>query len=183
MTNLTIKNITLCTLLILASPFLYAETNNITAQLNIEVFDGLCVQNFDNYSTIDQMSNAFGGKEIPKDMQNADPAMRQMGGKSFYFPYKGKKYIVGYTFGGGCSIASKNIDAKNLSKLLIKNYNAILIDTQPTGAQVNETYQIRNTTIHNGALITLAYPRQDTDYKEGSIGFISASTAKKMLVK
>ena len=54
----------------------HAESNKTDAQINIEIFDGLCAQNFNDFSNIKYMVKAAGGKEAPNDIINADPVLR-----------------------------------------------------------------------------------------------------------
>lgn len=153
----------------------YGEDVKPAAQLNLEVLDGLCVQNFEDFSNIEHMAKAFGGKPVLPSITNADPVMRNMNGKSFYIPYGGSQFIVGYAKGGGCTVMTRNIDQVKLAALITKNYSAKLVHTEKSGAQVSSIFLVTGNSLHKGSIFSLVYGKKATGFTEGSVGFIPAN--------
>ena len=116
---------------------------------------------------------------LPNEM--ADPVMRELGGKTVYFPYEGKNYVVAFAKAGGCTVVTKNIDSINLKELLTKYFQVKLIDKQSSLAQVNEMYEVTSNGDFKGAIISLVYAQPETGYKDGSISFIPSSIVEKAL--
>jgi len=172
----------LASLLFLVIPFaVFANEVKSAAQYNIEVLDSYCIQNQDDFSNIVFMAKSAGGKELPN--QQADPALRELGGKTVFVPYEGKKYMLTFANGGGCTVATKNIDHVNVVKLLKRHFQVVLLDKQVSLSQVNELYRVKQKGIYKGAVISLVYAQTETGYSEGSISFLPASTVKRTLGK
>jgi hypothetical protein len=53
------------------------------SQKVLEILDSLCVQNTDDFSSIDRMSKVMGYKKIPSSMQDGDSAIYKNGGSSY----------------------------------------------------------------------------------------------------
>lgn len=166
-------------LLSVMSASAFGGDSKSAAQINLEVLDGLCVQNYEGFSNIEHMAKAFGGKPLPESIANADPVLRNMGGKSYFIPYEGNNYIVAYVKGGGCTVISKNIDPEKMRSLITENYKAKLVHTENSGIQVNTMYVVTGNTLHKGAMFSLVYGKKATGFSEGSIGFIPAKVANR----
>lgn len=164
---------------ILAITFLIASFSALAsdgkseAQFTIEIFDGFCIQNQDDFSNIVPMAQSVGGKVLPNEQ--ADPAMRELGGKTVYVPYEGRNYIVAFANGGGCSVVAKNIDSVNLKALLLKYLQTKLIDKQKSLAQVSELFEVKAEGIYQGSIISLVYAQSGSEHTEGSISFLPAT--------
>jgi hypothetical protein len=148
------------------------------AQYILEAYDGLCVQNADDFRNIDHMAKALGARELPNDLQQGDPAMRNNGGKSYMLLYEDVPLIVAYANGGGCTVVAQDIDHANLASLLEENLGAIFKHTDRTGTQVTDYYQIEDNSSRDGAIISLVYGREGSGWTEGSVSFLPAQLAK-----
>ena len=146
------------------------------AQYTAEVLDSFCVQNQDNFDNIAYMATSIGGRILPNE--EADPVMRELGGKTVHVPYEGRDFIVAFANGGGCTVVAKDIDLQNLKKLLNKYFQIELLDQQNSLAQVNEFLRVGASGIYQGAVLSLVYAQPETGYTEGSISFIPASTVR-----
>jgi hypothetical protein len=157
----------------------FADSGKSSAQYNAEILDSFCIQNQDNFGNIVFMAKSAGGKVLPD--QQADPAMRELGGKTVFVPYEGKNYMVAFANGGGCTVITKNIDHVNLAKLLKHHFQVVLVDRQASLSQINELYKVKLKGIYKGAVISLVYAQSETGYTEGSISFLPASIVKRTL--
>jgi hypothetical protein len=153
-----------------------AKEPKTQAQYTLELLDGYCIQNQNDFNNITLMISAAGGKLLPDEM--ADPVIRERGGRSHYISYNGNGYIVGYANGGACSVVTKNIDVLNLKSLLIKHFQIRLMDKQPSLAQVSEMHEVTREGDYKGAIISLVYAQPETGYLDGSISFIPARHVK-----
>lgn len=155
--------------------------DKLMAQHILEAYDGLCVQNAEDFRNIDHMASALGAKELPSDLQQGDPAIRNMGGKSYMLLYEGTPLIVAYADGGGCSIAAQDIDQANLASLLKENLGARLKHTDRTATQVMDIYEIEDSSSRDGAVITLVYGLEGTGWTEGSVSYLPAQLAESLM--
>ncbi|PCJ30465.1 MAG: hypothetical protein COA90_09170 [Gammaproteobacteria bacterium] len=163
----------LAIIFLIASFSVLASDDKLEAQYTIEILDGFCIQNQDDFNNIVPMAESAGGKALPNEQ--ADPVMRELGGKTVFVPYKGRNYIVAFANGGGCTVITKNIDLVNLKKSLAKHFQTKLIDKQSSLAQVNEMLEVTAKGIYQGSIISLVYPQPDSGYTEGSVSFLPAS--------
>jgi len=171
-------------LAVLLSLNIYANSMKTDAQVNIEIFDGLCAQNSDDFANIKHMIKAFGGKELNATLKNSDPVLRKKGGEAYIVPYQKRKYLVSYAHNGGCSITTDQIDHKNLIKLITENYSVKLIDTASDGMQIEKYYRVdKNSSRYNGSVITLIYAKKNVNSTSGTISFISKKTVNNVLGK
>lgn len=165
-------------LLIITFPII-AQEEKSAAQYNVEVLDSYCIQNQDDFGNIVYMAKSSGGKVLPNEQ--ADPAMRALGGKTVHVPYEGKNYMVAFVNGGGCTVITKNIDYANLKKLLVRHFHIELVDRQVSLSQINEFHRIKSKGIYQGAVISLVYAQSETGYSEGSISYLPTAVVKRTL--
>jgi len=163
----------LATILFIASLSVLASDKKSEAQFTVDIFDGFCIQNQDDFNNIVPMAQSAGGKVLPNE--HAAPAMSELGGKAVYVPYMERNYIVAFANGGGCTVVTKNIDLVNLKKLLTKHFQIKLIDKQESLAQANELFEVKAEGIYQGSTISLVYAQPSTGYTEGSISFLPAA--------
>lgn len=173
------KILLLSQILLLASPVLAESKPKSPAQKTIEVLEGICVQNSEDFTAIDRMARALGAKELDKKFGEGDPVMHKLGGKTYIFTHEGTNFIVGYAKGGGCTVASRDIDQKRLKELLLKNYKLVHRDTETDGTQIQELFEFPKKSIYSGSFISLTYGKMETGWKEGSVGFVPANATKK----
>jgi len=164
--------IILSILIAVSIPVLAVE-NKSEAQYTIEVLDAFCIQNQTDFDNIVPMAVSAGGKILPNEQ--ADPAMRELGGKTVYVPYNGRNYIVAFANEGGCTVVTKTIDLANLKSLLVKYFKIEQIDRQSSLSQVNEMYEVKEKGIYQGAVLSIVYAQIETGYTEGSISFLPAA--------
>ena len=168
----------LITFLFIVSLAQYSYSNNETStQKNIIILDGICFQNQNDLKSIEYIVSVYNGKKVPKEMLH--PAMRTQGGKAFFITYSSSNYIVSYTESGVCNVMSKNIEPDSFSNFLLEKYDAKLIDTQATGAQVVKMFLLNKPSTLNGSIISIVYGEDYTGISEGSISFIPAHIVKK----
>lgn len=158
-----------------------ASSNQSVAQVNVEVFDGYCFQNYDNYSNIKYMVEAYGGKKIPEKLLKADPTLRNLGGNGYAVQYKGQNYMIGYAENAGCSVATNNLDSDHVIELLNEFYSLKLAFKDANGTQTTEMYQMTGDSIHNGAILSVMYAKPETGMNVGTISFIPAEVVKRQL--
>lgn len=182
--NEVIKNF-LVFMIIFSWPFAAPNTfanEKTPEQTIIEILDGLCVQNGDDFTNIGPMVEALGGNKLPEKFQKGDPALRRMGGESFVYPHKGKKFLVAYANGGGCTIGANIFEPEELKKKIVSNYHANLVSTQESGTQYNYFYEVGGTSWYKGAIISLMHGKKETNVSGGTISFIPSETVKNMLL-
>jgi len=149
-----------------------AQEGKSTAQRILEAFNGLCVQNAKDFSNIDHMMPMLGGRELSKEFQQGDRAMREMGGNSYALAYDGFPLIVAYANEGGCSVIVRDIDRKNLVELVEQKMGAVHIHTAKQAIQTTDFFRIEDDAPNGGALIYLVYGEADTGWTEGTISFL-----------
>ena len=120
----------------------YALAEKPEAQYTIEVLDSFCIQNQDDFSNIIHMAKSAGGSILPNEQ--ADPVMRELGGKTVFVPYENRNYIVAFANEGGCSVVTKKIDHIKLKTILAKHFKIELLDEQESLSQVNEMYKVQS---------------------------------------
>ena len=150
-----------------------ASDSKSESQYTIEVLDGFCIQNQDDFNNIVAMAQSAGGKALPNEQ--ADPAIKELGGKTVFVPYEGRNYMVAFANAGACTVITQNIDPVNLKNLLAKHFQTKLIDKHSSLAQINEMFEVKAEGIYQGAIISLVYAQPESGYTEGSVSFLPAS--------
>ena len=153
------------------------DKNKSIAQQNIEVVDGFCLLNQDNYETIEPLALSMGGHLTNSD---ADIAISENGGQLFVVPYFGQKYTVGYAEKGGCTVGTEDIDANNTRSLLVKNLSLQEIYREESLSQISEWYSVEKPGRFAGSMIIFTYPKEEVKSKTGSIAFMPASVVSSL---
>ncbi|BDQ34817.1 hypothetical protein [Pseudodesulfovibrio portus] len=144
----------------------------------IEAFDGLCVQCSEHYENIDHFMDSFGGKEVPQNLTNWDPVMRENNGKAFHFKSDEVEYIVAYVKGGGCSVLVKDLPQKEVLEMIRQLYKAKQAGVLESGIQKQIAYNV-GLKGYEGAVIIVTVKKAGTG-NEGGIGFVSSSAMAKI---
>lgn len=158
----------------------YPSVGKQPEQKFIEMLDSLCVKNHLNFDNIPHIVKLFGGKTIPESLMSFDPVIRNNSGKAFFFEYDNLKFMVAYAKNLSCSLAAREIDPHELSMLIIKNYEAILSFTDNSGVQISHYYKVLSPA-HEGAILTINYPKAAMESDYASVGFIPYHIAAKLL--
>ena len=150
--------------------------NKLDAQYNIEVLDGFCLQNQNDFENIVYMAESMGGKVLKNNV--GDPVMRQLGGKTVAIKYANREYKIAFAVQGGCSVFTQNIDIANLKSLLKKKLRLVELDRSESASQINEMFRVEEKGAFEGAVIAITYGHPETSFSEGSISFLSSRIVK-----
>jgi len=154
-------------------PFYVCSADKTKEQSVVELLDGFCIESDGNYELFELFAEALGAEDVSGQIM--DPNMiRGDGGKSFLVTYESKQYLAGFINNGGCSIFSKNLDAKVMGRLIQKNFQM----TKPTridstATTIVETYLIgRQSVFAAGGIVTLTYSKPDTEWDFTTVGYL-----------
>lgn len=150
------------------------------SQKVLEILDSLCVQNTDDFSSIDRMSKVMGYKKIPSSMQDGDSAIYKNGGSSYYGDFEGLKFIIGYAKNGGCSVALKSLNADEFIKILTKNFKIKRLAPVKEGIQIQEFFTIEKESIYAGGVFSVTYGRPETRIESLSVSYLPYKTLLKI---
>lgn len=112
--------------------------------------DSLCMGTDGEIPVIEKMVLARGGKALPANVMNADPAAARYGGKGFTLTINDKKYAVMATNNGGCAILGQGISAPELKKLIVGNYPVLKPDEDSSGGQNVTLWKVKAPSQHKG---------------------------------
>jgi hypothetical protein len=142
------------------------------SQKMLELFDGICMQNTEDFSNIDRMVKIMKFKKVPDLHKAADPAFRSNSGSMYGGLYEGAMFLVGYINNGGCTVASKNFNAKSLIKKISNNYKVKSLDKIEEGVQIQEFFSFKKHSLYEGGVISIVYGKDDFDSSVGSVGYL-----------
>jgi hypothetical protein len=157
----------------------YASVEKQSEQKFIEILDTLCVKNHLDFDNIPHIVKLLSGKKIPDSSMSFDPTIRNNNGKAYFFEYANLAFMVAYAKNLSCSIAAREIDPYELSTLIIENYQATLSFTDNSGMQISNYYKVHSPA-HEGAILTLNYPKAAVKSDFATVGFIPYHIAVKL---
>lgn len=128
---------------------------------------------------IAKMVAARGGKEMPADIANADPATARYGGKSFSITINEKKYAVAATKNGACSVLGQGFKAPELRKVLVENYPLLPPEEDSSSAQNITLWRVKAPSRYQGGAIMLNAAKLGFGVDGAvSVGFLPAKLMK-----
>jgi len=150
------------------------------AQKTLEILDGLCLQNTDDFSNIDRISKAVGYKRVPNSIQDADPSYYKNGGSSYYGDLDGLKFMIGYIKNGGCTVALKSVNANEFIKILTKNFKIKHSYKTNEGVQIQEFFNIEKGSIYAGGIFSVNYGKPETGIETLSVSYLPSEVVLKI---
>jgi len=150
------------------------------AQKTLEILDGLCLQNTDDFSNIDRISKALGYKKVPNSIQDADLAYYKNGGSSYYGDLDGLKFIIGYIKNGGCSIFLRSVNPNEFIKILTKNFKIKHSYKTNEGVQVEEFFNIQKESIYAGGIFLVKYGKPETGTETLTVSYLPSEAVLKL---
>ena len=168
------RNFAICFVILCPAVFAENTEDKTVAQHTMEVIDGFCLQNQDNFKNIGPLALSVGGQPVDSA---GDPVLREQGGEAFLVPYLGRKYLVSYANGGACSVAAQDSDLNNLKPKLKKSLELKEVHREESLTKISEWYSIQKQGTLNGSLVILTYAQS---YKEVSISFMPASVVNEL---
>lgn len=144
------------------------------------LMDSLCMATDAEIPVIEKMVLARGGKALPANVMNADPAAAKYGGKGFTLTINEKKYAVMATNNGGCAVLGQTISALELRKLIVANYQVLKPDVDSSGGQNVTLWKIKAPSQYQGGAIILNAAKEGFGADGAvSIGFLPAKVVNK----
>ncbi|UYM16292.1 hypothetical protein [Endozoicomonas euniceicola] len=165
-------------LISLAVSCLSFASDKSAAQKTIEVFDGTCIRNYNDFEGIKYLLEATGAKKIPDEVLKFDPAMRKLGGDGYVYQYENENYMIGYSQGISCGIATDNFDGSRTIELIKNNFKVKKVYEDDSGVQVTHIFMLSDNNPYSGAIIAVTYAKESTGLKVGSLGLITADAVE-----
>lgn len=149
-------------------------------QKTLEILDGLCLQNTDDFSNIDRISKAVGYIKVPNSIQDADLAYYKNGGSSYYGDLDGLKFMIGYIKNGGCTVALKSVNANKFIKILAKNFKIKYSYKITEGVQIQEFFNIEKGSIYAGGIFIINYGKPEARIETLSVSYLPSEAFLKI---
>ena len=158
----------------------FSQVVKSNSQKLLEALDGFCVQNTDDFSNIDRMSKLMNFIKASDTIKNADPAINNNGGNSYYGEYEGTRILVGYVNNGGCTIATKSLNVNEFTKLLKKNFQIKSLQSIKEGTQIQDFFKIKEKSIYGGGIFSITYGKKEMKSTVGSIAYLPRKVVNKL---
>lgn len=138
----------------------------------IEVLEGICLLNKDDFSHIDKMAIALKMTPLPQEQLQGDSVIANRGGKGYILNDDGETFMIGYANGGGCSVAAQRINLDELEKKLLSVYKLQHVQTSNEGMQITNFYRFSTESVYSGDYLMITHLRERGEKNLVSVGYL-----------
>jgi len=172
-------------ILILLSPVhSFAGDKKTDAVKLLEIFEGLCLQNSEEFDNIEKILYDVPKKVAlsPEVLAAGNPLLAGRG-KGYAFKDDSQVFVISWVENMSCGVTADNVDIKKLKKLIKDNFRVETFDIASEGMQVSESFLFKSNSNYKGGIMVLIYLKNKTNLKGAALNFLPEREFKKVMKK